>query len=320
MKKTSPSRRPAKARRERPDLYQQVTDNIIGAIERGTLPWRKPWRTDRNRIYTGSVMPQNGTTGYHYSGVNVLLLWIAAEERGFHSNRWLTYKQAEAVGGHVRAGETATLAVVFKPWDKQVEDVDGRQLFDEEGKPLKTRIPMLKPLYLFNVAQCDNLPETVVGVMPATETDEGDALVDAKTQAQVNTLVEACGVRVELVYQDRAFYSPLRDQIVLPQAQQFRTEADYWSTLLHELVHSTGHAKRLNREGITSSSRRFGDPVYAFEELVAELGSAFMCGSLASLVTSSTTATLSTGSRYCVKISARCFVRPNRPVRRQNFC
>ena len=280
MKKTSPSRRPAKARRERPDLYQQVTDNIIGAIERGTLPWRKPWRTDRNRIYTGSVMPQNGTTGYHYSGVNVLLLWIAAEERGFHSNRWLTYKQAEAVGGHVRAGETATLAVVFKPWDKQVEDVEGRQLFDEEGKPLKTRIPMLKPLYLFNVAQCDNLPETVVGVMPATETDEGDALVDAKTQAQVNTLVEACGVRVELVYQDRAFYSPLRDQIVLPLAQQFRTEADYWSTLLHELVHSTGHAKRLNREGITSSSRRFGDPVYAFEELVAELGSAFMCAQL----------------------------------------
>lgn len=122
MKKTSPSRRPAKARRERPDLYQQVTDSIIGAIERGTLPWR----TDRNRVYTGSVMPQNGTTGYHYSGVNVLLLWIAAEERGFHSNRWLTYKQAEAVGGHVRAGETATLAVVFKPWDKQVEDADGR--------------------------------------------------------------------------------------------------------------------------------------------------------------------------------------------------
>ncbi|AWO77454.1 ArdC family protein [Serratia marcescens] len=280
MKKISPSRRPAKARRERTDLYQQVTDKIIAAIETGTLPWRNPWRTDKGRGASTAIMPQNGTTGYHYSGVNVLLLWMAADERGFHSNRWLTYKQAEAVGGHVRAGETATLAVVFKPWDKQVEDADGRQLFDEEGKPLKTRIPMLKPLYLFNVAQCDNLPETVIGVMPATETDEGNALVDAKTQAQVNTLVEACGVRVEQVYQDRAFYSPLRDQIVLPQAQQFRTEADYWSTLLHELVHSTGHAKRLNREGITSSSRRFGDPVYAFEELVAELGSAFMCAQL----------------------------------------
>lgn len=279
MKKTS-SRRPAKARRERPDLYQQVTDKIIATIEKGTLPWRKPWRIDKARGASTAIMPQNGTTGYHYSGVNVLLLWMAAGERGFHSNRWLTYKQAEAVGGHVRAGETATLAVVFKPWDKQVEDADGRQLFDEEGNPLKTRIPMLKPLYLFNVAQCDNLPETVIGVTPAEKPKENDAVVDAKTQAQVSTLVDACGVRFEQVYQDRAFYSPIRDQIVLPQVQQFRTEADYWSTLLHELVHSTGHATRLNREGITSSARAFGDPVYAFEELVAELGSAFMCAQL----------------------------------------
>ncbi|CAI1804613.1 DNA primase TraC [Serratia ficaria] len=280
MKKTSSSRRPAKARRERTDLYQQVTDKIIAAIETGTLPWRKPWRTDKGRGASTAIMPQNGTTGYHYSGVNVLLLWMAADERGFHSNRWLTYKQAEAVGGHVRAGETATLAVVFKPWDKQMEDADGRQLFDEEGNPLKTRIPMLKPLYLFNVAQCDDLPETVVGITPAEEPEEEGALVDAKTQAQVSTLVEACGVRVEQVYQDRAYYAPGRDQIVLPQVQQFRTEADYWSTLLHELVHSTGHATRLNREGGTSSSRAFGDPVYAFEELVAELGSAFMCAQL----------------------------------------
>lgn len=138
---------------------------------------------------------------------------------------------------------------------------------------------MLKPLYLFNVAQCDDLPE-VVGITPAEEPEEEGALVDAKTQAQVSTLVDACGVRVEQVYQDRAYYAPGRDQIVLPQVQQFRTEADYWSTLLHELVHSTGHATRLNREGITSSSRAFGDPVYAFEELVAELGSAFMCAQL----------------------------------------
>ena len=91
-------------------------------------------------------------------------------------------------------------------------------------------------------------PETVVGITPAEEPEEDGALVDAKTQAQVSALVDACGVRFEQVYQDRAFYSPIRDQIVLPQVQQFRTEADYWSTLLHELVHSTGHAIRLNRE------------------------------------------------------------------------
>ncbi|BEM54868.1 hypothetical protein SME20J_35550 [Serratia marcescens] len=296
MKKTSPSRRPAKARRERPDLYQQVTDSIIGAIERGTLPWR----TDRNRIYTGSVMPQNGTTGYHDSGVNVLLLWIAAEERGFHSNRWLTYKQAEAVGGHVRAAETAILAVVFKLWDKQVEDADGRQLFDEEGKPLKTRIPMLKPLYLFNAAQCDNPPETIVGVMPAVEPEQDGASVDAKTQAQVNTLVEACGVRVEQIYQDRAFYSPLRDQIVLPQAQQFRTGL-------------TGRGSRL--PPACSETR------YTRSRNWWRSWAVLLCAhSLVSLAMSSTTATLSIGSGYCVRINARCFGRPNRPVRRQSFC
>ncbi len=277
MKKTSHSRQ-SKKRAERPDLYQQVTDNIIAAIEQGTLPWRKPWRTDRN--WNDSVMPQNGTTGYLYSGVNVLLLWLAAEERGFHSHRWLTYKQAEAAGGHVRAGETATLAVFFKPWDKQIEDANGKPQFDEQGNPLKTRIPMLKPLYLFNVAQCDSLPETVVGAAPAAETDTESEQVGAKTQACVNTLIEACGVRVEQVYQDRAYYSLGRDQIVVPQVQQFESRADYWSTLLHELVHSTGHAKRLNRAGITSSTRAFGDPVYAFEELVAELGSAFLCAQL----------------------------------------
>ncbi|QPT13572.1 DUF1738 domain-containing protein [Serratia rubidaea] len=277
MKKTSSSRRPAKARRERTDLYQQVTDKIIAAIETGTLPWRKPWRTDKGRGASTAIMPQNGTTGYHYSGVNVLLLWMAADERGFHSNRWLTYKQAEAVGGHVRAGETATLAVVFKPWEKDAKDADGRQLFDDEGNALKERIPMLKPLYLFNVCQCDGLPDEVVGSLPANSPEEESRQVDERIQAQVSTMVEDCGVHLEHVYQNRAFYTPSRDLIVLPEVRQFKTESDYWSTLLHELVHSTGHATRLNREGITSSSRQRGDPVYAFEELVAELGSAFLC-------------------------------------------
>lgn len=278
MKKTS--RQFTKSRGDRPDLYQQVTDKIIVAIENGTLPWRKPWRTNQPRMSPNAAMPCNGTTGYLYSGVNVLLLWIAAVEKGYEANRWLTYKQATSVGGHVRAGETATLAVVFKPWDKQVEDTDGKPQLDDDGNPLKTRIPMLKPLYLFNVAQCDGLPDGIVGEPPADVPIEDVYRVDVETQERVNAMVEACGVRVNQIYQDKAFYSPNQDRIFLPQVQQFRTEADYWSTLLHELVHSTGHAKRLNREGITSCSHRFGDPLYAFEELVAELGSAFLCAQL----------------------------------------
>ncbi|HEI8868264.1 TPA: DUF1738 domain-containing protein [Serratia odorifera] len=276
MKKKSTSRS-RKKRPERPDLYQQVTDKIIAAIERGTLPWRKPWQTDRTRVTQGSVMPLNGTTGNFYSGVNVLLLWLAAHDAGFTSNRWLTYLQADAAGGHVRAGEKATLAVVFKPWEKEAKDADGRQLFDEEGNALKERGPMLKPLYLFNVCQCDSLPENVVGSMPVDVPEEESPQVDERIQAQVSTMVEDCGVQLKHVYQSRAFYTPSRDLIMLPEVRQFQTEADYWSTLLHELVHSTGHVTRLNREGITSSSRKQGDPVYAFEELVAELGSAFLC-------------------------------------------
>ena len=136
---------------------------------------------------------------------------------------------------------------------------------------------MLKPLYLFNICQCDGLPDEVVGALPADAPGEKDPQVDERIQAQVSTMVEDCGVHLEHVYQNRAFYTPSRDLIVLPEVRQFKTEADYWSTLLHELVHSTGHATRLNREGITSSSRKRGDPVYAFEELVAELGSAFLC-------------------------------------------
>ncbi len=280
MKKPSSSRKPCQSGKPRttgPDLYQQVTDKIIAAIERGTLPWRKPWRTDTSRAASDTLMPVNGTTGYHYSGINVLLLWLAADEGGFHSNRWLTYKQAEAAGGHVRAGETATLAVVFRPWDKPLTDADGRPQCDDEGNPLKTRIPMLKPLYLFNVAQCDHLPGVVAGERPAERPEEDTSRLNATLQARVSALPDASGVRLERRYQDRALYSPVRDLIVLPQVEQFDSEADYWSTLLHELVHSTGHAKRLRREGITSTSRQFGDPLHVAEELIAEPGSAFLC-------------------------------------------
>lgn len=189
MKKTS-SLRQSKSRRDRPDLYQQVTDKIIAAIKSDTLPWRKPWQTDKAKVYSGSVMQQNASTGYHYSGVNVLLLWMAAVQRGYHSQRWLTYKQATAVGGHVRAGETATLAVVFKPWDKPVEDADGKPQCDEQGNPVTTRIAMLKPLYLFNIAQCDNLPDAVDGTILADVSKEEITQADTKIQEQVGAMWE----------------------------------------------------------------------------------------------------------------------------------
>lgn len=279
-----PRSRKAKTGRQhtatRADIYQQVTDRIVAAIEKGTLPWRKPWRSTRHNH--ASVFPVNALTGRPYSGVNVLLLWLAAEEAGYQSDRWLTYRQALEAGGHVRAGETASQAVLFKSLERQSQDAAGNVVYNDDGTEATEIIPMLKAFQVFNVAQCEGLPASVTGSQPTEFTE--DALdftrVNAQTQRQVMQMLDVCGVRVESRPQNRAFYSMARELIVLPMPTQFETEADYWSTLLHELTHATGHASRLNREGITSVSRRFGDPVYAFEELVAEMGSAFLCAQL----------------------------------------
>lgn len=260
----------------RQDLYQQITDKIVLAIEKGTLPWRKPWRTGQRN--GDNPLPCNATTGRYYSGINVMLLWMAAEEQGFISNRWLTFRQALAAGGNVRAGEISSQAVVFKPWEKQAEDLQGKKLFGQDGQPVRETVPMLKSLCLFNVSQCENLPEEIVGEPPISfDESKDEGTVDTNTLNRVAALIRNSDVTVDHRHQNQAYYRAATDKVVMPLNQQFFTEADYWSTLLHELVHSTGHAKRLNRQGITSASRTFGDEIYAFEELIAELGSAFLC-------------------------------------------
>ncbi|AUH01849.1 DUF1738 domain-containing protein [Prodigiosinella confusarubida] len=276
MKKTSSARRAPKT--ERADLYQQVTDKIVAALEKGTAPWRRPWRAAQKPA--GSSLPANATTGNAYSGINIPLLWMAAEERGFSSDRWLTYRQAQRAGGHIRTGETCSLAVIFKPFEVQAEDDQGNKLVDDDGKPVMASRAMLKPLQLFNTQQCDGLPAALSDTPATILTQEETETVSAPVMNRVLEIFNASGVTVNFLNQNRAYYRPVADQIVMPTSGQFFTEADYWSTLLHELVHASGHQKRLNREGITSSTRQFGDPVYVFEEFIAELGSAFLCAEL----------------------------------------
>ncbi len=275
MKNTTGRRKAAAV--NTPDLYQQVTDKIILALENGVPPWRRPWRAAQN--VHGSSLPVNAVTGRAYSGINVPLLWMAAEEHGYTSDRWLTFRQAKAAGGYVRKNETSALAIIYKPFEKQARDSSDNLLF-RNGEPVMEQLAMLKHLQLFNVAQCEGLAEPVRGEdadsVPATRPTE----LSATQLQQVQQILSATGVGCDHRRQDRAFYRTGADRIVMPTVSQFRTEADYWSTLLHELVHATGHGSRLNREGITSSSRRFGDPVYAFEELIAETGSAFLCAEL----------------------------------------
>ncbi|MDE1485178.1 ssDNA-binding domain-containing protein [Xenorhabdus bovienii] len=256
------------------DIYQQVTDRIISALEKGTAPWKKPWRSAVKQY--GGMLPTNALTGNHYNGVNILLLWMAAEEMGSNVNRWLTYRQAQQLGGQVRKGERSTLTVIFKPFEIQAKDKEDHLLFDDQGKPLMEQRVMLKANPLFNVTQCDGLPECLL--------QEGERIPEntllPEISHEVHTMLDATGVQLASVAQDRAFYSPAHDRIVMPLSDQFFTESDYWSTLLHEMVHSTGHVDRLNREGITLKNRKFGDPIYSFEELVAEMGSAFLCAQL----------------------------------------
>lgn len=277
MKKTT-SRKAARRPAKQTDLYRQITDRIVVALENGVAPWRKPWRAAAGSGLAG--LPLNSTTGRHYSGVNVLLLWMSAEEQGFRNNRWLTYRQAQQTGGQVRKGEKATLAVVYKDWTKQAEDREGNRLYDSDGKPLTEAVPMLKPLQLFNAEQCEGLPAEVAASPEQPPAVDEDGILSPDVMDRVLRMVNASGVKHRMLPQNRAYYRPLTDEIVMPMAGQFFTEADWWSTLLHELVHSTGHAKRLNREGITSSFRQFGDPVYALEELIAEMGSAFLCAQI----------------------------------------
>ncbi len=132
-----------------------MTDRIVAALEKGTRPWKRPWRPAEG---TGTGFPVNALTGHSYRGINVLLLWLSAAEQGFGYDIWLTYRQAQQLGGHVRKGEMATNTVIFKPVKVPAKDRHGELLRDEHGEVVMTEVPMIKANPLFNIAQCDDLP------------------------------------------------------------------------------------------------------------------------------------------------------------------
>lgn len=225
------------------DLYQSVTDRIITALESGKLPpWVKPWAS------VGG-MPRNAVSGRHYSGTNALLLWL----NDYADPRYLTYKQAQAVGANVRKGEHGSPIVFFKPLT----------VTDKKTDELKT-IPMLRGFTVFNVSQIEKLPDEFTAPIPVS-THTAHALADSVLSQAV--IEHGHG---------KACYIPSRDMIHLPEAVTFKTPETYYATALHELTHWSGHESRLCRK----LSTRFGDASYAAEELIAELGSAFLCAEL----------------------------------------
>jgi len=239
------------------NIYQMVTDRIIASLEKGVIPWQKPWQAPK---YKGGFFPRNLQTGRPYRGVNVMLLWSAEYSSPF----WLTFKQAQEMGGSVRKGERSESIVFYKQLPAREEDRSGAE--DEaDGK----RGPYVLTYYnVFNSEQCDGLD------VPTIETSERSEVEnDAACEAIVRDWAGRPAIRTEIKTESRAYYRPSTDSVHLPARFRFVDTAHYYSTLFHELVHSTGHPSRLNRD----FGKSFGDELYSREELVAETGAAFLC-------------------------------------------
>lgn len=261
------------AKPKKPDTYARVTEAIIGMLERGVGSWDRPWTGG------GTLRLPRRVTGEPYRSINIPLLWAAAENGGFDAPTWMTLRQANELGGQVRAGQKGAQVVfagrVERPITKAGENATRSAGEDElggHGDEAATRsVPFLRLYTVFNVEQIDGLPEKFVEpqAKPHPINPDGrDPVLDA--------FVDRTGVRLEHGG-NRAFYSPDLDFVRMPRFEHFTTAGRYYGTLFHELTHWTGAEARTGR-GFTHST--FGDKAYAAEELIAELGSAFVCATV----------------------------------------
>jgi len=226
-------------------VYQDVTNSIIEQLEKGAIPWVKPWRAD-------SSADKNLLTQKPYQGINRLILGLSGMVNGYGVPVWASYKQWESIGGNVRKGEKGTRIVFFSKVDKE-----NKQTGDKES------YSVLKAYWVFNASQIDG-----IDIVPAATVDKPFTAIE-----QAETRIVKTGAALSHGG-DAAFYAPSVDRIQLPNKGTFDSEANYYATAFHELVHWTGAKHRLDRN---LDKGRFGNPAYAFEELVAEMGAAFLC-------------------------------------------
>ncbi|TPG56567.1 ArdC family protein [Sphingomonas glacialis] len=243
----------------RVNLYDEVTARIVSELEAGRLPWVQPWSASGG---TGPGLPRNALTARTYSGVNVLILWGAVIEHGWPSQSWLTFRQAQEAGGCVRKGERGQCVVYA---DRFTPEAEKERATREGGDP--KAVPFLKRFTVFNVAQCDGLRAGLAS--------DPAPLPEREIVPVAEAVIAASGVDFR-IGGNRAFYVPSHDFVAVPPQPAFFEQVNYYRTCLHELTHATGHVKRLGRD-LTNG---FGSKGYAREELIAEMGSAFLCAAL----------------------------------------
>jgi len=226
-------------------VYQDVTNSIIEQLEKGAIPWVKPWRAD-------SSADKNLLSQKPYQGINRLILGLSGMVNKYDVPVWASYKQWESIGGNVRKGEKGTRIVFFSKVDKE-----NKQTGDKES------YSVLKAYWVFNASQIDG-----IDIVPAAVEPKPFSPIDGAESRIIKT-----GAALSHGG-DAAFYAPSVDRIQLPNKGTFNSEANYYATAFHELVHWTGAKHRLDRN---LDKGRFGNPAYAFEELVAEMGAAFLC-------------------------------------------
>lgn len=244
---------------EKKDVYQRITDTIVSELEQGVRPWLKPWNAEHA---AGRITKPLRFNGVPYQGINVLMLWGEAVAKGYAASIWMTFRQAQELGGHVRKGEKGSLVVY-------ADRIRRTEIDDATGDEQERQIPFMKGYTAFNVEQIEGLPEHYYAKAEPR-------LEEVPCIEHAERYFAATGADIRHGG-NQAYYTMAHDYVQMPPFESFRDAQSYYATLAHECTHWTRHASRLERD---FGRKRWGDEGYAMEELVAELGSAFVCADL----------------------------------------
>lgn len=241
------------------DVYEQITASIVAELEKGVQPWFKPWNAEHA---AGRITRPLRSNGVPYRGINVLMLWAVAVERGYAAPLWLTYKQAQELGGQVRKGEKGSMVVYANTLTRSETD-------EKSGEEVERAIPFMKGYTVFNAEQVEGLPAHFYAMAaPALSAFERIAAAD-RFFAATGADIRHGG--------NQAYYTAAEDRVQMPPFEAFQDQISYYATLSHEVTHWTKHPNRLDRD---FGRKSWGDAGYAMEELVAELGAAFLAADL----------------------------------------